>query len=135
MRLRDFEGSLETPTIWFRDPVSLICTVLVHLLETGLDPTNILSTLSAISFFHKLFRFEDPTIDFLVKRIVLGAQKTHPSSDDRLPIIIPILHKLCDYCTDVTYNAYTATLLRALHLFMFQAFLRVGEETTLNGRT
>ena len=92
MRLRDFAVSLETPSIWFPAPVSLICTFIVHLLETGLAPSTILSTLSAISFFHKLFHFEDPTTDFLVKRIVLGAQKTHPSSDDRLPITIPILH-------------------------------------------
>ena len=129
MRLRDFAVSLETPSIWFPAPVSLICTFIVHLLETGLAPSTILSTLSAISFFHKLFHFEDPTTDFLVKHIVLGAQKTHPSSDDRLPITIPILHKLCDSCTEVTSTAYAATLLRALYLFMFHAFLHVGEVT------
>ena len=130
MRLRDFAVSLETPIIWVPAPVSLICTFIVHLLETGLAPPTILSTLSAISFFHKLFHFEDPTTDLLVKRIVIGAQKTHPSSEERVPITIPILHTLCDSCIEVTSTAYAATLLRAAYLLMFHAFLCVGEVTS-----
>ena len=63
MRLRDFAVSLETPSIWLPAPVSLICTFIVHLLETGFAHSTILSTLSVISFFHKLFHFEDPTTD------------------------------------------------------------------------
>ena len=132
LRLQEFAVSLAASVIWFPAPVSLICMFIVHLLGAGLSTSTVWSTLSAISFFHKLFRFPDPTADFLVRRIMIGALKSHPSYDTRVPISVPILHKLCDTCERVTNTAYAATLLRAMYLVMFHAFLRIGEVTKSN---
>ena len=129
LRLQEFAVSLAASVIWFPAPVSLICMFIVHLLGAGLSTSTVWSTLSAISFFHKLFRFHDPTADFLVRRIMIGALKSHSSYDTRVPISVPILHKLCDTCERVTNTAYAATLLRAMYLVMFHAFLRIGEVT------
>ena len=129
LRLEQFALSLAIPRPWFPASVSLICIFVAQLFETGLAPATVYSSLSAISFFHKLFQFPDPTADFLVKRIMLGALKSRPSSDNRLPISVPVLHLLADSCRHVTDSAYSAALLRAMYLIMFHAFLRVGEVT------
>ena len=66
---------------------------------------------------------------FLVKRLVLGAQKERTSNDDRLPITVPMLHRLYDSVPHITRSAYSATLVRAMFLTMFHTFLRNGEVT------
>ena len=85
--------------------------------------------MSAIVFFHKLFHLPDPTGDFLVRRILLGAHKEFSHVDSRLPITIPILHALCDSTCHVTQTSYHACLFRAIYLFIFHTFLRIGEVT------
>ena len=86
--------------------------------------------MSAIAFFHKLFHLPDPTGDFLVRRILLGAHKEFSHVDSRLPITIPILHALCDSTGHVTQTSYHASFVRAIYLLMFHAFLRIGEVTS-----
>ena len=128
-RLQQFALSVADVQTWFPASVSLICLFIAHLLDSGLAPATVWSTLSGIAFFHKLFRVADPTGDFLVKRLMLGASKVHPSCEDRLPITIPILHVLCDSTDHITRSAYAARLVRAMFLLMFHAFLRIGEVT------
>ena len=85
--------------------------------------------MSAIVFFHKLFHLPDPTGEFLVRHILLGAHKEFSHVDSRLPITIPILHALCDSTCHVTQTSYHACLVRVIYLFVFHAFLRIGEVT------
>ena len=86
--------------------------------------------MSTIAFFHKLFHLPDPTGDFLVRRILLGAHKEFSHVDSRLPITMPILHALCDSTGHVTQTSYHACLFRTIYLLMFHAFLRIGEVTS-----
>ncbi len=81
-RLQQFALSVADVQTWFPASVSLICLFIAHLLDSGLAPATVWSTLSGIAFFHKLFRVADPTGDFLVKRLMLGASKVHPACDD-----------------------------------------------------
>ena len=129
MRLRRFTLSLAAPQPWFPATVPLICIFIAHLFDSGLAPATVYSSLSAISFFHKLFSLADPTTDFIVKRMMIGGGKLKPSVDDRLPISLSMLHMLCDTCVHVTTSAFSADMLRSMYLFMFHGFLRVGEVT------
>ena len=114
---------------WFPTSVPLLCTFVAHLISTGLAPTSVTSRMSAIAFFHKLFRLPDPTGDFFVRRLLLSAYKQLDTIDVRFPITLPILHQLCASSGHVTQSAYYACLLRAIYLLMFHAFLRIGEVT------
>ena len=72
MRLRRFALSLAAPQPWFPATVPLICIFIAHLFDSGLASATVYSSLSAISFFHKLFSLADPTTDFIVKRMMIG---------------------------------------------------------------
>ena len=129
MRLQRVALSLAAPQTWFPASALLICIFIAHLLDAGLAPATVYSTLSAVSFFHKLFSFPDPTTDFIVKRMMIGGLKLNPSVDDRLPISLSMLHMLCDSCVHVTVSSFSADMLRSMYLLMFHGFLRVGEVT------
>ena len=126
MRLQRFALSLASPQSWFPASTLLICIFIAHLLDAGLAPATVYSSLSAISFFHKLFSFPDPTADFLVKRMMIGGLRLNPSVDDRLLISLSMLHMLCDSCVHVIVSA---DMLKSMYLLMFHGFLRVGEVT------
>ena len=82
--------------------------------------------MSAIS---SVFYLPDPTGDFLVRRILLGAHKEFSHVGSRLPITVPILHAMCNSTCHVTQTSYHACLVRAIYRVMFHAFLRIGEVT------
>jgi len=129
-QLHDFAVIYFPGKPWFPSSVPLLCTFIAHLLRNGSSPASVTSRMSAIAFFHKLFHLPDPTGDFLVRRILLGAHKDFSHVDSRLPITIPILHALCDSTGHVTQTSYHACLVRAIYLLMFHAFLRIGEVTS-----
>jgi len=128
-QLRDFAVTMFPGSSWFPTSVPLLCTFVAHLLSTGLAPTSVTSRMSAIAFFHKLFHLHDPTGDFFVRRLLLGAYKQLGTFDVRFPISLSILHQLFASSGHVTQSAYSSCLLRAMYLLMFHAFLRIGEVT------
>ena len=93
-QLHDFAVTTFPGASWFPASVPLIGTFIAHLLNTGLSPASVTSRMSAIAFFHKLFQFPDPTANFLIRRILLGAHKQLSHFDTRPPITIPILQAL-----------------------------------------
>ena len=129
-RLQDFTCLLVHEYSSFPASVPLICIFIAHLFEAGLARATVLSILSGIAFFHKLFKFPDPTTDFLVKRMLLGAQKAQLVGDTRLPIALSMLHRLCDSSSRITNSVFSASLVRAMFLTMFHVFLRIGEVTS-----
>ena len=114
---------------WFPTPVSVLAIYISDMLNNHKSVSTVLTSLSAISFFHKLFDLGDPPSHFVIKRIVSGAQKISHPVDTRLPISIHVLHQLVQSCEHVTPSSYHAIMLKAMYLFMFHAFLRVGEVT------
>ena len=129
-RLQDFTCLLVHEYSSFPASVPLICIFIAHLFEASLARATVLSILSGIAFFHKLFKFPDPTTDFLVKRMLLGAQKAQLVGDTRLPIALSMLHRLCDSSSRITNSVFSASLVRAMFLTMFHVFLRIGEVTS-----
>ena len=99
------------------------------LLEKGRATSTVMSAISALAIFHKVMSLPDPTVSFLVKRVLMGVQKTVSTSDIRCPISYPMLGKLIDSAPSVTDSMYEAALLRAMYVLMFHGLLRIGEAT------
>ena len=100
-----------------------------HLFNKGLAASTILSKMSAISYIHKLRFQRDIMSHFLIEKCLAGVKRLAPSSDQRLPITLPILEKMGAHCLHVTKNPYNRKLLHAMLMLGFHGFLRPGEMT------
>lgn len=83
--------------------------------------------LSAIGFVHKLLEYPDPTSAFIVSKLTAGAYRIRPSFDLRLPITVPILNSLVLSLQHTAENNYDRCLYKAMFLFAFNTFARIGE--------
>ena len=98
-----------------------------HLHNAGYAPSSIISTISAISYFHKVNGLHDPARNFIVSRLLLGAQKLGTMSDEKLPITLPILTQLIRALPQVLTSHYKCVMLRAMMVLAFRAYLHIGE--------
>lgn len=108
---------------------SLVIGFVAYLFEKGRAPTSISSHLSAIAYVHKLQSLDDPTSNFLVRKIMVGAHKLSGHPDMRLPITPEILKGLVMNLSFSTQSQYVLKMLKAMFLMAFFAFLRIGEIT------
>ena len=106
-----------------------IMMYIAEMVNMGYAPSTISSSLSAISFFHKMLSYRDPTSHFVIKKMLVGTNKLYKSEDTRLPITLDILHKLLDSIHNVTESVYYKCLFKSMYSLMFHAFLRIGEVT------
>ena len=112
-------------------PVSVnsIIGFIAHLHESGYSSSTIKSYISALSYFHKLSSTNDPTTSFLIKKLIIGTGSLARNPAVRLPITISILSKLTQAVKYVESSHYHQTLISAMFMLSFHAFLRVGEFT------
>ena len=66
---------------WFPASTASVVSFTSSLFIHNYAASTIASTLSAISFFHKMHGFSDPTASFVVKKLLQGAAKLRPSRD------------------------------------------------------
>ena len=85
------------------------------------------SALSAIAWLHKINDFPDPTVDLLMKKVLLGVSKYQKAKADLAPLNREILHAVCRLSYQVIPSDYEQRLIRAVLLLMYHACLRVGE--------
>jgi site-specific recombinase XerC len=128
-RLQEFAVRRQPGSIWFPAPVPLLVYFIASLIVEGRSPSSIQSSLSAISYFHKLFAVFDPTTNFLVKKMVAGIHKLKPQVDLRAPITPAILVSLCAALDNLHLSAYIALTFKSIFTLMFHGFLRIGEVT------
>ena len=113
--------------------IPLIMGFIAHLHNTGLAPASIISTISAIAYFHKLNGYQDPSKNFIVSKMLTGAKNLCYVSDVRLPVTLPILTRLIQVVPIVITNTYKSLMLRTMMVLAFQAYLRVGEMVPRSG--
>ena len=104
-----------------------VVSFVAHLFQLGCAPFSITSTLSAILYIHKFHEVADPTAAFVIRKLLQGATKLRPSVDSRAPITTYILYLLVRSAPNVTDCCYHNMLISAMYLFIFHAFLRIGE--------
>lgn len=107
-----------------------ICLFVSHLHHKGKAPKTISTYLSAISYVHKILEYPDPTSSFIISKLTAGAYRSRPSFDFRLPITIQILDQLTDAINFTASCIYDMKLYKAMFLFAFYTFARIGELTT-----
>ena len=73
--------------------------------------------------------FSDPTSFFIVTKLIDEAYHLRPCLDSRFPITVAILDQIIHSVQYTTDNMYDQCLYRAIFLFAFNAFARVGELT------
>ena len=100
-----------------------------HLYQSGLAYSTILSKLSSIAYFHKLYSHPDPTTHFLVQKTLLGVKKLRPSADIRQPLTFSMLLQIMDIFSTNIHPSYPTALYKAMISVSFFACLRPGEVT------
>ena len=107
--------------------VATVSLFVAFLFQHKYAARTISTYLSAISYVHKMLSLPDPTQSFVIQKIVDGAHRLTPSVDTRLPITIDVLNKLLSSLDSVISSNYDLKCFKALYLFAFSAFARIGE--------
>lgn len=97
--------------------------------EEGLAPATIASHLSAVSFWHEVHEWRNPTKNIIVQKMLVGARKLHTPSALRTPVTLDIMRRLISAMGVLQWRTYTQTLYAAMFTMAFYAFLQVGEMT------
>ena len=108
----------------------LVMLFIADCYNSNLAASTVLTYISALSYFHKIRGFADPTQNFVVKKCLQGYHKDKSSCDHRKPITIDILHKLVASLNHTTSSHFFRLLLKAMYLLAFHALLRIGEFTS-----
>lgn len=105
---------------------------IAYLFDRNYASSTVNTYISALSYSHKLFGFEDPSKVFFIVQMLKGYGKLTFSLDSRLPITRPILHRLLNIASEIVTSPYELCLFRAMCSLAFHAFLRVGEMAITN---
>ena len=107
--------------------VSQVADYLAVLYDAGRSASTICSHASAISYGHKRLGLPDPTTDFRVRQMLVGAKKTRPSVDSRRPVSLEELGSLCTALNLAGLDRVDRLAFRAIFLVVFFGLLRPGE--------
>ena len=89
---------------------------------------------SALGYCHKLSGFPDPTKAFFIVQMLKGYGKLGSRLDSRLPITLPILHRILDSSVHSCHTPYGSCLFQAMCSLAFFASMWVGEITLTTTR-
>ena len=83
--------------------------------------------LAGIGTKHRLNGWDDPTDNFLLKKLMQGFAKTDKRSDPRLPLTLQRLQQLVNVLPSVCTNTFEVKLFKAAFTLPLCFFLRVSE--------
>ena len=119
-------------------PISppVLALFIANMYDRHYAPSTVNTYVSALGYCHKLSGLSDPTKVFFIVQMLKGYGKLGSRLDSRLPITLPILHRLLDSAVQFCHTPYDTCLFRAMCSLAFFACMRVGEITlaTTNGR-
>ena len=107
----------------------IIALFISYLFQRNFAVSTVSTYISALGYFHKLHGHADPSKNFLVNQMMKGYSKIDIRLDSRLPITLPILHRLVSSSSQLSCSSYNITLFQAMCLFAFHTFSRIGEIT------
>ena len=115
--------------VLFPISVEKLSLFITFLNAKGYAPASISSYISALGYVHKLRDIPDPSMAFIIRRLLRSVHKTGRTGDSRLPITEPILLKLVQSLSSVTDSHYDEVMFKSMFLLAFYGFLRIGEIT------
>ena len=92
-----------------------------------------MSTVSAISFSHKIVGLGDPADNFYINKRLAGVHKKASTVDLRKPIDLCKLGNLAKASIEVIPDQFTQLCISAMFVLAFHGFLRIGEITVRSG--
>ena len=125
-KLRKFLDTFSVPFV-LPIPHYFIYLFVGHLISKNTPSSTIRSSVSAISWLHRIHNFPDPTFQLLMKKVLIGSSKLQPAPLKLLPIDRNLLHLLCYLSYLHIPSQYNQKLFRAVICLMYYACLRVGE--------
>ena len=100
----------------------MVLLFIAHLYASGSAPASIVSTVSAVAYFHN-----SPSNCFMVSKLLAGARNLGTVPGVRLPVTLPVLSRLVHALPTVFVSRYQCLMLRAMMVLAFKAYLRIGE--------
>lgn len=107
----------------------MLALFIAFLHERNYAPSTVNTYVSAIGYSHKLYGLPNPAKVFFILQMLKGYGKVGFRLDTRLPITLPILHRLLLAFETVASTPYQVALFKGMCSLAFFAFLRVGEMT------
>ena len=74
--------------------VDMMMSFIAYMHNKGYAPSSMISTVSAISYFHKLKGLLEPAKNFIIAKLLTGAQNLGTMSGVRLPVTLLMLAQL-----------------------------------------
>ncbi|EDO25941.1 predicted protein, partial [Nematostella vectensis] len=112
---------------------STLALFIAYLFDKNYAPATGNTYVSALGYLHRLSDLPDPSKAFFILQMLKGYGKIGFRLDSRLPITLPILHKLIEAANNFSLSSFLIARFQAMCLLAFHAFLRVGEITTSSG--
>lgn len=109
--------------------MSAIMQYVAMLHDEGLAPATIASHLSAVSLWHEIHNWNNPTKHVLIQKMLAGARHMHTDSVLRSSITLPIMRRLIRKLRQHKWHTYIQKLYASMYTLAFYSFLRVGEMT------
>ena len=107
----------------------MFCLFIAYLYDLKYAASTVHTYVSALSYSHILSGYPDPAKTFVVVQMLKGYGKLNARLDSRLPITIPILHKLLRCALLLPLTKYEILAVESMWGTAFFAFLRIGEIT------
>ena len=112
-------------------PISphVLALFVAYMYDRHYAPSTVSTYVSALGYCHKLSGFPDPTKAFFIVQMLKGYGKLGSRLDSRLPITLPILHRILQSFDKICCTPYDSHLFQAMCSLAFFACMRVGELT------
>lgn len=117
-------------------PISshMLAVFIGYMYDNHYAPSTVSSYVSALCYSHKSLGFPDPTKAFFIVQMIKGYSKLGSRLDSRLPITLPILHRIIESSSQLAISRYSCCQFQAMCSIAFYAFLRIGEMTSTSGK-
>ena len=112
-------------------PISphMLALFIAYMYDKNYAPSTVSSYVSPLGYSHKFLGFPEPTKAFFIIQMIKGYTKLGSRVDSRLPITLPILHRIIESSSQLAISRYSCCQFQAMCPLAFFAFLRVGEMT------
>ena len=112
----------------------VLALFIAYMYDRHYAPSTVSTYVSALGYCHKLSGFPDPTKAFFIVQMLKGYGKRGSRLDSRLPITLPILHRILGSSIQFFHTPYHNCLFQAMCSLAFFACMRVGELTLTTSR-
>ena len=103
---------------------------LAYMYDKNYAPSTVSSYVSAQGYSHRLLSFPDPRKAFFIIQMLKGYTKLGSRLDSRLPITLPILHRIIEGASQLAISQLHCCQFQAMCAIAFYGFLRISEITS-----